>query len=56
MLAKSGQLREKITEEKLKGLLEAVAENEEKSGKGTIKVQRRKGACDDEDDDDLYGY
>ncbi len=55
MLARSGQLREKITEDKLKSLLEAVAENEEKSGKGTITVQR-KGAWDDDDDDDLYNY
>ena len=50
MLAKSGQLREKITEEKLKGLLEAVAENEEVK---KISVVRRKGAWDD-DDDDLF--
>lgn len=53
MLAKSGQLREKITEEKLKGLLEAVAENEQEK---KISVVRRKGAWDDEDDDDLFNY
>lgn len=52
MLAKSGQLREKITEEKLKGLLEAVAENEQEK---KISVVRRKGAWDDEDDD-LFNY
>ena len=53
MLARSGQLRSKVTEEQLKELLGAVAENEEKE-KGTgskIVVSRRKSEWDDEDDD-----
>ena len=53
MLARSGQLRSKVTEEQLKELLGAVAENEEKE-KGTgskIVVSRRKGEWDDDDDD-----
>ena len=53
MLAQSGQLRAKVTEEQLKELLGAVAENEEKT-KGTankIVVTRRKGGWDDDDDD-----
>jgi len=52
MLAKSGQLRSKVTEEQLKELLGAMAENEEKEGGGgggKIRVQRR-GGWDDDDD------
>ena len=47
MLARSGQLRQKVTEEQLKDLLGAVAENkaEEK-----VVVSRRKGGWDDDDD------
>jgi len=48
MLAKSGQLRQKVTEEQLKELLGAVAEGKEE---GKIVVTRRKGTWDDEDDD-----
>lgn len=50
MLARSGQLRQKVTEEQLKELLNAVAGTraEEK-----IVVSRRKG-WDDDDDDDLF--
>ncbi|KAH8661888.1 PDCD5-related protein [Xylariales sp. PMI_506] len=50
MLARSGQLRQKVTEEQLKELLNAVSENkvEEK-----IVVSRRKG-WEDDDDDDLF--
>ena len=47
-LARSGQLRQKITEEQLKDLLNAVAENQEKD---KIVVSRRKGGWDGEDDD-----
>lgn len=55
MLARSGQLRSKVTEEQLKELLGAVAENNEKEGgaAGKIVVSRRKGNWDD-DDDDLF--
>ena len=53
MLARSGQLRQKIDEEQLKELLGAVAENQEREGGGgggRIVVQRRKGNWDDDDD------
>ena len=52
MLARSGQLRSKVTEDQLKELLGAVAENEEK-GKGAgnkIVVSRRKSGWDEDDD------
>ena len=54
MLARSGQLRSKVTEEQLKELLGAVAENNEKDGgtAGKIVISRRKGGWDDDDDDD----
>ncbi|QSZ30812.1 hypothetical protein DSL72_000370 [Monilinia vaccinii-corymbosi] len=48
MLARSGQLRQKITEEQLKDLLSSVSEAQEKEEK--IVVTRRKGAWDDDDD------
>ncbi|EGE00830.1 dsDNA-binding protein PDCD5 [Trichophyton tonsurans CBS 112818] len=46
MLARSGQLRQKVTEDQLKDLLNAVAENEEKK---KIVINRR-GGWDDDDD------
>ncbi|MDI1486975.1 MAG: hypothetical protein OHK93_006237 [Ramalina farinacea] len=52
-LARSGQLRSKVTEDQLKEILGAVAENEEKSGGGgggRIVINRRKGVWDDDDD------
>jgi programmed cell death protein 5 len=48
MLARSGQLRQKVTEEQLKELLGAVAENEASEQK--ITISRRKGWDDDDDD------
>ena len=52
MLARSGQLRAKVTEEQLKELLEAVAEAKEEK----IIVKRGGGGrWDEEDDDDLFG-
>jgi DNA-binding TFAR19-related protein (PDSD5 family) len=48
MLARSGQLRQKVTEKQLKELLNAVAETKEEE---KIVVSRRKGGWDDEDDD-----
>ena len=54
MLARSGQLRAKVTEDQLKELLGAMAENEEKQGGGgggKIVINRRKGWEDDDDDD-----
>ena len=56
MLARSGQLRSKVTEEQLKELLGAMTENAEKSGGGgggRIVITRRK-EWDDDDDDDLF--
>ncbi|KAL9068204.1 MAG: hypothetical protein Q9161_006337 [Pseudevernia consocians] len=53
MLARSGQLRSKVTEEQLKELLGAMTENAEKGGGGgggRIVITRRK---DWDDDDDL---
>ena len=53
MLARSGQLRQKVNEEQLKELLGAVAENQEREGGGgggRIVVQRRKADWDDDDD------
>lgn len=47
MLARSGQLRQKVTEEQLKELLNAVAETKEEE---KIVVSRRKGGWDDDDD------
>jgi programmed cell death protein 5 len=52
MLAQSGQLRAKVTEDQLKDLLGAMADNEEKkSGGGKIKILKRRD--DDDDLDDL---
>lgn len=48
MLARSGQLRQKVTEEQLKDLLNGLAEKKEEE---KIVISRRKGGWDDEDDD-----
>lgn len=63
MLARSGQLRARVTEDELKQLLSAMSENEEKKwggsgsggggGGGKIVVSRRKGWEDEDEDDDL---
>lgn len=50
MLARTGQLRQKVTEEQLKELLGAVAEQQQQEEK-KIVVTRRKGGWDDDDDD-----
>ncbi|KAJ1336088.1 programmed cell death protein 5 [Microdochium nivale] len=52
MLARSGQLRSKVTEEQLKDLLSAVAD-QGREQQEKIVVSRRKG-WDDDDDDDLF--
>ncbi|TID12789.1 putative dsdna-binding protein pdcd5 [Venturia nashicola] len=53
MLARSGQLKSKVTEEQLKDLLSSLSENEALSEQ-KITVNRRKGGWDDDDDlDDL---
>lgn len=60
MLARSGQLRARVTEEQLKDILGAVAKQAEEGGgggsgggAGKVVVQRRKGGWDDDDLDDL---
>lgn len=56
MMARTGQLRQKVTEEQLKTMLGSLSEMERKGegeggGLGGMKVVRRKG--DDDDLDDL---
>ena len=65
MLARSGQLRSKVTEDQLKDILAAISEQQGARGSGgasgegggdsvgTVKVQRKTGGWDDDDDDDL---
>jgi programmed cell death protein 5 len=55
MMARSGQLRQKVTEEQLKELLGSLAEHERETGPGLdrMKVVRRGGWDDDDDLDDL---
>ncbi|KZZ86667.1 DNA-binding TFAR19-related protein [Ascosphaera apis ARSEF 7405] len=51
MLARTGQLRSKVSEAQLKEILAAVADNERKEEE-KIVISRRKGGWDDDDDDD----
>lgn len=55
MLARSGQLRSKVTEDQLKDMLASLTEHEKQTGKGveSVKVVRRGGWDDDDDLDDL---
>ena len=55
MLARSGQLRQKVTEEQLKDMLASLTEHEEQSGKAlkSATVVRKGGGWDDDDLDDL---
>ena len=55
MLARSGQLRQRVTEEQLKDILAAVAKQNEERAPEKVVVQRRKGGWDDDDLDDLLG-
>ena len=48
MLARSGQLRQKVTEEQLKDILNAVSEQQQEKEK--IVISRRKTTWDDDDD------
>jgi programmed cell death protein 5 len=51
MLAQTGQLRQKVTEDQLKELLNAVAENTRKEEEEQkVIFSRRKGGWDDVDD------
>ncbi|KAF2723685.1 DNA-binding TFAR19-related protein [Polychaeton citri CBS 116435] len=51
MLARSGQLRSRVTEEQLKDILNAVSDQQQEVER--VTVQRRKGGWDDDDLDDL---
>jgi programmed cell death protein 5 len=53
MLARSGQLRSKVTEEQLKELLGAVAEQQEKEEQKIVVNRRGGSGWDDDDLDDL---
>ncbi|KAB8077084.1 PDCD5-related protein [Aspergillus leporis] len=51
MLAQTGQLRQKVSEDQLKQLLNAVAENHRKDEEEhKVVFNRRKGGWDDDDD------
>jgi programmed cell death protein 5 len=52
MLARSGQLRSKVSEAQLKDMLGQLAEHEAKE-ESKVAVHRRKGGWDDDDLDDL---
>ena len=52
-LARTGQLRQKVTEAQLKDLLNAMSEAEEERSQQKIVVNRRKGGGDEDDLDDL---
>ncbi|PCH38441.1 DNA-binding TFAR19-related protein [Wolfiporia cocos MD-104 SS10] len=54
-MAQTGQLRGRVSEDQLIGLLEQAEEAQSKSApkKGSIVFQRRKGGIDDDDDFDL---
>ena len=51
MMARSGQLRSRVTDNQLKDILNAMSEQQQEAEK--ITVQRRKGGWDDDDLDDL---
>lgn len=57
MLARSGQLRARVTEEQLKEILTAVAEQQndggEGGGVGKVRMARKGGRWDEDDLDDL---
>jgi len=53
MLARSGQLQSKVTEDQLKELLAAMTQNEETGRKAGYVINRRKGTWDDDDLSDL---
>lgn len=55
MLARSGQLRAKVTEDQLKDMLSSLSEHEKQTSHSaeSVKVVRRGGWDDDDDLDDL---
>ena len=57
MLAQSGQLKQKVTEDQLKDMLASLTEHERETGKSLdhVKIVRRTGWDDDDLDDLLEG-
>ena len=58
MLARSGQLQQKVTEDQLKRMLASLTEHERETGTGSlesVKVVRKSGWDDDDLDDLLEG-
>lgn len=54
MIAKSGQLQQKVSEDQLKQMLASLTEHEKKSGQNLDNIQVvRKGRWDEDDLDDL---
>lgn len=53
MLARTGQLRGRVSETQLKDILNALSEQQQEAESQKFKVQRRKGGWDDDDLDDL---
>lgn len=53
MLARTGQLRQKVSEDQLKELLGAVAEQQEKEEQKIVVNRRGGSGWDDDDLDDL---
>lgn len=54
MLARSGQLRQKVTEDQLKDMLASLTEHQKETGAGLDKMKFvRKSGWDDDDLDDL---
>lgn len=54
ILARSGQLRSRVSEAQLKTILEALTDNEQKSGgggsSGKVVINRRRDDWDEDDD------
>ena len=57
MLARSGQLRKKVTEDQLKEMLASLTEHQKETGAGldNMKIVRKSGWDDDDLDDLLEG-
>jgi programmed cell death protein 5 len=54
MIAKSGQLQQKVTDDQLKQMLNSLTEHEKQSGQNLDPIQVvRKGRWDEDDLDDL---
>ena len=55
MLAKGGQLRNKVTEGQLKELLGSLADDTRAQEQEEIVINRRKGGWEDDDDFEILG-